>query len=998
MPLDALLDQPSFLSGGGEAARLIASYDWESTPLGPIESWPQSLKTTVALTLRSPVPMVTLWGEDGVMIYNDAYSVIAGGRHPELLGSKVREGWPEVADFNDNMMKAVFERGETLSYQDQELTLFRNGRAERVWMNLDYSQVVHEDGSPAGVIAIVVETTAKVRAEQKAAGERERLFQMFDEAPGFIALFEGPEHRFVMNNRAHKEIIGYRDVIGLTVAEAFPELEDQGFIDLLNQVYRTGEPYVGRAIPVKLQRDGKVDEIFADFVFQPFTDSDGNTTGIFLQGHDVTEHKRTERLRTAHNAVLESSIQQQDLGSSLDALIGAVEEHSTSGVLGSILLLDEDGKRLLHGAAPSLPDAYNDAIHGIEIGATVGSCGTAAFTKKPVFVSDIATDPLWAEFKDLAMGHRLRACWSIPILGGAGEVLGTFAMYHREPREPSEEDLSLVSLVTHTAALLISRMRAEGALRESEERFRLVAESAPVMLWMSDPQGGCAYLNRAQREFWGLGNETPDGFDWSETIHEDDREALFEPYSKAMADHIPFTAEARFRRADGEYRLLHTNAQPRLDSDGSFLGMIGVNVDVTETREAQQRLRDLNETLEARVVQEISERRAAEIALQQAQKMESIGKLTGGVAHDFNNLLQIISGNLQLLQVDSAGNERAERRIANAMQGVSRGAKLASQLLAFARRQPLEPKVVNIGRLVAGLEELLQRSIGEAVELETVISPSLWNTFVDPTQIENAVLNLAINARDAMDGEGKLTIEVNNASLDHEYKRQNPEVEPGQYVMIAVSDTGCGIPKDILAHVFDPFFTTKGEGKGSGLGLSMVYGFVKQSGGHVKIYSEQGEGTTVRIYLPRIHQAEDVAATVEPTEVGGGKETILVVEDDEEVRSTVTEMLRGLGYTVLTAKDGLSALSIIDSGAAIDMLFTDVVMPGPLRSPELARKAQERLGDIPVLFTSGYTENAIVHGGRLDPGVDLLPKPYTRQTLASRIRDALNKGKKRKKS
>ena len=413
--------------------------------------------------------------------------------------------------------------------------------------------------------------------------------------------------------------------------------------------------------------------------------------------------------------------------------------------------------------------------------------------------------------------------------------------------------------------------------------------------------------------------------------------------------------------------------------------------DVTQRRRAENELRQLNETLEARVLDEIAERRAAEVALQQAQKMESIGKLTGGVAHDFNNLLQVISGNLQLLQRDLIGNERAERRISNAMAGVMRGAKLASQLLAFGRRQPLEPKVVNIGRLVVGMEELLRRSIGEAIEIETVVSGGLWNAFADPTQIENAVLNLAINSRDAMDGAGKLTIEVRNADLDRSYAAANPEIQPGQYVMLAVSDTGAGMSAEVLQSAFEPFFTTKPEGKGSGLGLSMVYGFVKQSGGHAKIYSEPGHGTTVRFYLPRVMADEDNVVAAEPLDAGGGTETILVVEDDEGVRLTVTEMLRELGYKVLRAKDATSAMPILESGAHIDLLFTDVVMPGPVRSPELARKARERIPGIAVLFTSGYAESAIVHGGRLDPGVNLLTKPYSRNTLATRIRDALKR-------
>jgi CheY-like chemotaxis protein len=284
---------------------------------------------------------------------------------------------------------------------------------------------------------------------------------------------------------------------------------------------------------------------------------------------------------------------------------------------------------------------------------------------------------------------------------------------------------------------------------------------------------------------------------------------------------------------------------------------------------------------------------------------------------------------------------------------------------------------------------MLRRALGESVDIETVVSGGLWNTFVDLAQIENALLNLAINGRDAMDGTGRLTIEVGNAWLDDDYARTHDEVVAGQYVLLAVSDTGSGMPADVIAQAFEPFFSTKPEGKGTGLGLSMVYGFVKQSGGHVKIYSEIGQGTTVKIYLPRAEQSEDVAAVIAAQPVTGGNETILVAEDDENVSATVIELLTGLGYHVLRARDAASALTVIESGIAIDMLFTDVVMPGTLKSPELARKARERLPGIAVLFTSGYTENAIVHGGRLDAGVELLSKPYTREALARKVRHVL---------
>ncbi|WP_451984568.1 response regulator [Azospirillum endophyticum] len=382
--------------------------------------------------------------------------------------------------------------------------------------------------------------------------------------------------------------------------------------------------------------------------------------------------------------------------------------------------------------------------------------------------------------------------------------------------------------------------------------------------------------------------------------------------------------------------------------------------------------------------------RQAEEQLRRAQKMEAVGQLTGGVAHDFNNLLQVIGGNLQLLLNDVGGNGRAADRVRNALSGVSRGAKLASSLLAFARRQPLEPRVVNLGRLIRGLDDMLRRTLGEEIRIEVIGGGGLWNTMVDPAQVENALLNLAINARDAMKGHGQLTIEAGNAELDDAYVARHNDVQPGQYVMLAVTDTGSGMPPEVQERAFDPFFTTKPEGHGTGLGLSMVYGFVKQSGGHVKIYSEMGHGTTIRLYLPRTQEAEDLPAAVDSAPVGGGSETVLVVEDDEEVRQTVVAMLSDLEYRVLQARDAQSALAILESGVPIDLLFTDVVMPGPLRSPELARKAQERFPNLAVLFTSGYTQNAIVHGGRLDPGVELLSKPYTREVLARKIRQVLN--------
>ncbi len=520
---------------------------------------------------------------------------------------------------------------------------------------------------------------------------------------------------------------------------------------------------------------------------------------------------------------------------------------------------------------------------------------------------------------------------------------------------------------------LTERRAAEAKLRESEQQFRLMVQSVTdYAIYMLDVEGNVASWNAGAQRIKGYGPEEIIGRHFSNFYTEEDRAAGLPRTGLQTASRDGrWEHEGQRVRKDGTRFWAHVVIDAIRDDDGKLVGFAKVTRDITERREAEAALQ------------------AAQATLIRSQKLEAIGQLTGGVAHDFNNLLQVISGNLQLLSKDIAGNARAEMRVQSALAGVARGSKLATQLLAFARRQPLEPRVVNVGRLIKGMDELLRRAIGEEIEVETVVGGGLWNSLIDPDQLENAILNLAINARDAMNGEGRLTIEASNAFLDDEYVRHYDDLIAGQYVMIAVTDTGIGIPSDILERVYEPFFTTKAEGKGTGLGLAMVYGFLKQSGGHVKIYSEIGAGTTVKLYFPREMAIEDTLVSATSGDIKGGEETVLVVEDDDEVREVAVSMLSDLGYRVVKARDAVAALAIVDSGIPIDLIFTDVMMPGTLRSPELARKAKERLPNVAVLFTSGYTQNAIVHGGRLDPGVELLAKPYTREALARKIRHVL---------
>jgi CheY-like chemotaxis protein len=374
--------------------------------------------------------------------------------------------------------------------------------------------------------------------------------------------------------------------------------------------------------------------------------------------------------------------------------------------------------------------------------------------------------------------------------------------------------------------------------------------------------------------------------------------------------------------------------------------------------------------------------------------METVGQLTGGIAHDFNNLLQIVSGNLDLLRQKIPSDAAHLKRYADrAFTGADRAATLTQRLLAFSRRQPLAPKPVDVNRLIPGMSELLHRTLGETIEVEAVLTPRLWTVEADPNQLENAIINLAINARDAMPDGGKLTIETQNTHLDASYTAQNPEVLVGQYAVICISDTGLGMDSETVAKAVEPFFTTKEVGRGTGLGLSMVYGFVKQSGGHIKIYSEPGEGSTVKMYLPRLlGQFEEEIENLGTSAVKAqGEESILVCEDDEDVRAYSAEVLRELGYRVFEAVDGPSALALMEANGPVDLLFTDVVLPSGMTGAVLAKEAAKLQPGIRTLFTTGYARNAIVHQGRLDPGVELLTKPFSYADLAARVRDILDR-------
>jgi PAS domain S-box-containing protein len=810
-----------FLNGGGALGELIRDFHWSGTGVGPLDKWPSYMRTATSAMLRSMVPMVMLWGDDGVMIYNDAYARFAGGRHPQLLGANVREGWPEVADFNDNVMN-VGLAGGTLGYRDQELILHRRGQAEAVWMDLDYSPLLDESGAPVGVMAIVVETTSKVLAERRLKGERENFARLFEQAPSFMAMLRGPQHLIELANPSYLRLIGDRPILGRTVAQALPEVASQGYIDLLDKVYSSGEAFAATSSKyvVRKSPDAPGIERFLDFVFQPIRDSEGTVTGIFVEGFDVTDRKDSE------HALRETEAQLRALNADLER---QVEERS----------------------------------------------------------------------------HERGMFWQL-----TSDLLGV--------------------------------LNSEGYFEKSNPAW------FAVLGWSEDEVRRTSIF---------------------ELLHPDDVADTRGGFERLTLGTPAVNFVNRYRCKDGSYRWLSWMGVPE---EGKYYCS---GRDITLEKEAQLELN------------------ATQDALRQAQKMEAVGQLTGGLAHDFNNLLAGISASLQVLEARlSKGKlEGVERYLGMGRDSIRRAATLTQRLLAFSRRQTLDPKATDVNRLVIGMEELIRRTVGPSVKLEVVGAGGLWPTLVDPSQLESSLLNLCINARDAMPDGGRLTIETANKWLDERAAAQR-ELPPGQYISLCVTDTGTGMSPDVIARAFDPFFTTKPIGRGTGLGLSMVYGFVRQSGGQVRIYSELGQGTTMCLYFPRHAgepgQEEDIQTRA--SSIRGDGEAVLVIEDEDTIRELILEVLLEAGYQVIVARDGPEGMRSLQSKIPVDLLVTDVGLPGGMNGRQVADAARLARPGLKVLFITGYAENAAVGNGHLDVGMEIITKPFEVAALTKKIRDMLD--------
>jgi two-component system cell cycle sensor histidine kinase/response regulator CckA len=698
------------------------------------------------------------------------------------------------------------------------------------------------------------------------------------------------------------------------------------------------------------------------------------STGL-QKAKDKDNLESLEALPLLNEAVLGLIRAQAPLSKILEVLCTHIEKQHP-GLLCSVLLLDADGTTLRHGAAPSLPAEYSKAVDGAQIGPCAGSCGTAAYRKQPVVVSDIATNPLWADIRHLALPHGLRACWSTPIASPDGKILGTFAVYYRDPRTPDAQHVELIRHSTHLAGIAIEHDRAKAELRAAETRYRTLVERLPAVTYIAELGAGGPwhYVSPQIESMLGFppAEWLSDPMNWMNHIHPDDREIALAAEKLFQETHELFQAEYRMFARDGRL-VWFRDEGVLLQTDGQVLLMQGVLYDITERKRLEDQLRH-------------------------SQKMEAVGQLAGGVAHDFNNLLMVIQAHNEHVRDRLGPDDPARKDALEIESAVTRAAALTSQLLAFSRKQVLRPKVLDLNAVLNDVAKMLHRLIGGNIEVKVAPAASLGRVKADPGQMEQVILNLAVNSRDAMPDGGTLTIETRDVELDESDSRNHEGAPPGKYVMLAVSDTGSGMDMETQAHMFEPFYTTKAPGKGTGLGLATVYGVVKQSDGWIWVDSEPGRGTTFKIHLPRVEDYEGRDVPVEKQmafksppslAVLKGTETVLVVEDQDGIREIVKESLRRNGYKVLIAVDGNEALQMSNSYAdPIHLLITDLVMPN-IGGRELAQRLTPLRPQMKVLFMSGYSEHA-ADGDELDSSATVLQKPFSLDALVRNVRRVLD--------
>ena len=745
------------------------------------------------------------------------------------------------------------------------------------------------------------------------------------------------------------------------------------------RVVETGTGFSTYDQMLPMIRQGVRRETYWNYSITPIRGEDGSVIGIFNQGHETTDRVLGER---RNRFVIELSDRLRSL-SDPQAIIAAAQEalgrflHANRVGYGEV---DETARYFTtrrnwtDGSVPSREGMHDLAGFGPEVLASLRA-------GIPLLVADAARDPRTCAPESLAAFDAIdtRAAITASLVKD-GRMRAALYVHARTPRPWTEHETGLVTEVAERTWAAVERARAESRLRESENRFRTMSDDAPVMSWITDSSGACTYLNRRWYEFTGQTPATAEGFGWLDAVHPDDRGWSSETFLAANARRESFRLEYRLRRRDGAYRWAIDAASPRFGADGEFLGYFGSVIDIHDRRLAETSLRELNETLESRVAERTAELMQAEEALRQAQKMEAVGQLTGGVAHDFNNLLTIIRSSVDFLRRPDLAEERRTRYVEAISDTVDRAAKLTGQLLAFARRQALKPEMFDAAERLRNVTDMLRTFVGARITVRTELGCDPCCVVADVSQFETALINMAVNARDAMGGEGVLTIRAEAVSEMPAIRSHAGSA--GRFVAVSLTDTGTGIPPDRLTQIFEPFYTTKEVGKGTGLGLSQVYGFAKQSGGDVAVASTLGRGATFTLYLPRVDgtcpiDGGPATGGEEPAEHGSGRR-VLVVEDNLDVGRFSTQILQDLGYETVWAVNADEALALLSGPGGFDAVFTDVVMPG-MSGIELGQEIRRRHPDLPVLLTSGYS-HVLAEEGR--HGFELLQKPYAADALS----------------
>ena len=926
-----------FMQGGGDMGAMLRAHPWAESPMGLPAHWPSQLKTLVGLMLNAPQPMFAVWGPEQRMFYNDGYAEILGGHHP-ALDQTFLDVWSEIRSDLEPIMARAYA-GEPIYMDDIELMMRRHGHDEETHFSFFYAPVRGDQGDVLGVFCACTEITQEVKARRERTAELDRLREMFTSSPSFVAVLRGPEHCFELTNPAYLRLIAQRDVIGMPVRAALPELEGQGFFELLDTVYRTGETHSGRAARVSLVAEPgtELEERVVDFIYQPMRGADGKVNGIFVEGVDVTEVVTQAQVLRESEEKFRSFAQL------------APNHMWTSPADGQLDWFNEQTLR----------------YSGMDMAAL---CGTGWATL--VHPDDLArAKSTWAaalrsgqnyevEFRirradGVYRWHLVRA---LPVRNTGGAIVRWVGT--NTDIEDQRADRDKLRAINATL-----ERRVDERTRERERMWT----NSPDLMAMIDEHGSFVDVNPAWKCALGWDREQVVGRRIDALIHPQDHARTEDALARATVGVLP-TFECRVLHADGSHRIVAWTAAP----DGKTVFAFGR--DITADRERSDALAK------------------AEEQLRQAQKMEAIGKLTGGIAHDFNNMLASIYGSIQLMQrkLASGKQDGFEKLLERASASSQRAAALTQRLLAFARRQALETRRVDVCALIDSLDDMMRRTLGPHITLQIRHPQDAWPARIDSGQLESSLLNLVINARDAMPDGGELGIEVANCQIDDAYAATQVELAPGEYVAVSVGDSGVGMSESVITRAFEPFYTTKPIGQGTGLGLSMVYGFVKQAGGHVRIQSEPGRGTTVTLYLPRDlsdGEAEPAPARVAVEGAQAG-ESILVVEDEPSVREIIVSVLAELGYAYAEAGDAESALVLLDGPRHFDLLVSDVGLPG-LNGRQLAEIAMGKRPELKVLFVTGYAEQAAVQSRFLSDNMQMITKPFVVDELAQRIRTIL---------